>query len=138
MRSNKLGRKALSYFYLCLVFFYSLPLFIFSTQLVIFGQIITPFVAKIIHSGSILVFYFLYRAIARASKPGLRIAAVLHTVFLVNSLLILGAKAPILEIRGIRAGVYIGESLVIALNVIINILIITYLVYQQRYFVDNS
>ena len=138
MKINKLGMRVLSYFYLCLVFFYVLPLFIFSTQLLIFGKIISSFLSKSIHGLFMVFFYFLYWALARVSKTGLRMAAILHTVFLVNSFFILSGKTPILEIRGMRSGPYSGESLTIILNIIINISIIAYVVYQYRYFVDNS
>lgn len=138
MRSNKLGIKALSYFYLCLVFFYVLPLFIFSTQLLIFGQIANPFLTKIIHVVSIVFFYFLYMLVRRLKKTGLLMAVALHTIFFVNSIFILSAKTPILEIKGRNAGVSVYEGHFLLASIIINILIIIYLLCQRRYFVDNS
>ena len=127
MKHNELGIKVLSYFYLCLVFFYAFPLLIFSTQLEIFGQTVKPFLTKIVHLSFVIFFYLLYLAIGSARKAGFRIAVVLHFFFLINSLLILGAKTAILEIKGSKVAVYPDQGPVVLFSILINILIITYL-----------
>jgi len=129
--------KVLSYFYLCLIFFYSFPIFIFSTKTVILGRIIDPVLTKTIHVFFIIFFYFLYTAMRDLKRAGLRLAVFLHLVFLFNSILILSGRTPILDIRGLKTGVYACEHLIALGSIFINILIIFYLLRKNSYFVDK-
>ncbi len=138
MKDKQLGIKILSNFYLFLILLYILPAYLFSTQVVFLGRIISPAGQALVNGLSLLFLLFLYFSLKYRKLSGFLGAMILHLLFLLNNLLMFLEKPPILEIEGVTKGDYQLEIFAVSGGIIINLIILVYLFFCRRSFVDKE
>ena len=134
MKGKDPGIIIIARFYIVLIFLYSLPLFIFATQLNILGKIFSSTAVSIVNICFIALLWFLYRKVKKTEKIGFWGAIIFHSFFIVNSLLMIMDYAPLLMVEGVKTVTPIGVKPVLFGSIIVNLVIISYLVYRKKLF----
>jgi len=134
LQIKELGIKAISQFYLFVILLYILPFAIFTTRLEIFGEAMDFWLTLTINTILISFILLLHFTINNLSRTGFYLSIPFHTLFILNSMLMIFDQSPILKIAGLNEGVYILRIPLILASILINATIIFYLVYKRRLF----